>query len=311
MQEKEHYLFELLKQKIVAVMQQSYPGINPSVSAWKGQEITDFQEELRIKVNANISEKWFYTHMKSSHVSLPRIDMLNLLSAFAGYKNWDDFTFQNRQQKDVLHKTLNPDRYFLVIPAIAFGVLLLFFGLFKLFNTREYTFSFIDANTHETIKNNRISITLLQDEESPVTYLTGNDGFFHLKTDKSKIRMVVNSPYYQPDTIVRIVTKLNHDEVVMLTPNNYALMIHYFSEMKVDEWKKRRSKLNDMIADDAMICQIISNKQGNGMTLYNKQEFIDKLTMPSGSLKNLEILETNFSEGKIMILRFRVNEILR
>jgi len=83
--------FELLKQKIVATMQQSYPGINPSISDWKGQEITDFQEELLIKVNAHISEKWFYNHIKSENRSLPRIDVLNLLSKYAGYANWNDF----------------------------------------------------------------------------------------------------------------------------------------------------------------------------------------------------------------------------
>ena len=49
--------FEVLKKKIVAMMQQSYPGINPSISEWKGQDITDFQEELLRSVNAPISEK--------------------------------------------------------------------------------------------------------------------------------------------------------------------------------------------------------------------------------------------------------------
>ncbi len=308
MHEKDHILFELLKQKIVAVMQRSYPGINPSISAWKGQEITDFQEELRIKVNANISEKWFYTHMKSSHGSLPRIDMLNFLSIFAGYKNWDDFVHQNHQQSAILRKTLNPDRYFLTIPLYAIITIAIFFGLFKLLNTRDYRFSFIDADTHEPITGNKTEITILEDGESPVSYLTGNDGCFHLKTDRSKIRMVVNSPYYQADTIVRIVTKLNRDEVVMLKPDDYSLMIHYFSTLKVDDWEKRRARLDEMIADEAMIYQVFGDNKDLGMALYNKQEFIDKLTMPSGSLRNIEILGSQFSKGELMILRFRIND---
>lgn len=308
MHEKDHILFELLKQKIVAVMQQSYPGINPSIAAWKGQEITDFQEELRIKVKANISEKWFYTHIKASHGSLPRIDMLNFLSIYAGYKNWDDFAHQNLQPSAGIGKVKNPDRYFLLIPLYAFITIMLLFGLFKLFNTREYRFSFIDADTHEPITSSRTEITLLQEGESPVNMLAGNDGSIHLKTDKSKIRMVVNSPYYQADTIVRIVTKLNRDEVIKLKPNDYALMIHYFSTMKVDDWEKRRKHLDEMIADEAMIYQVFGGSSDIGMALFNKQEFIDKLTMPSGSLKNIEILGSQFSKGKLMILRFRVNE---
>jgi len=111
-------------------MQQSYPGINSSISAWKGQVITDFQEDLRIRVNANISEKWFYTHMKSSSGSLPRIDMLNLLSKYAGYTNWDDFVFRNRETitKDLpVVKTSN--RYFIFIPAAVVAVVCLFYML--------------------------------------------------------------------------------------------------------------------------------------------------------------------------------------
>ena len=120
--------------------------------------------------------------------------------------------------------------------------------------------------------------------------------------------MVVSSPYYQTDTVVRIVKKLNTDEMVFLKPNDYALMIHYFSMMKVDNWQKRRSRLNEMIDDGAMIYQIMNNKDGTGMALFNKQEFIDKLTMPSGSLKNIEILSSQYRKGKIMLLRFCVND---
>jgi len=42
------------------------------------------------------------------------------------------------------------------------------------------------------------------------------------------------------------------------------------------------------------------------MEILNKQEFIDKMTVPSGSLKNIEVLDTRYREGKIMVLRFRV-----
>jgi hypothetical protein len=32
------------------------------------------------------------------------------------------------------------------------------------------------------------------------------------------------------------------------------------------------------------------------------------MTLPSGSLKNLEILASQFRDGKIVVLRFRVND---
>jgi hypothetical protein len=299
----------MLKQKIAAVMQQSFPGVNPSISEWKGQEITDFQEELRIKVNARISEKWFYTHMKSSHGALPRIDMLNFLSRYCGYSNWDDFVFQNTQKSAGTRSHVSPNRYFILVPVIALAILILLFGLFKLFNTRDYQFTFVDADTREPVTSDKTEVILLPDGESPVHYKVGNDGSFRLKTDKSKIRLVVRSPYYQADTIVRMVTKLGTKETVMLKPDDYSMMIHYFSMMKVDDWKKRREQLDEMIDDEAVICQVIQDKDAKGMAIFNKGEFIDKLTMPSGSLKNIEVLNSKFRDGKIMILRFRINDL--
>ena len=311
--------FEELKKKIVAMMQQSYPGINPDISEWKGQEITDFQEELLKCVNAHISEKWFYTHMKSVSKSLPRIDVLNLLSKYAGYANWDDFVFKNKDlieasqaEQPAMPEAAKPsalaaNRYFIAIPAAAIIIVLLFFGVFKLFNTREYKFSFYDADTREPITNTRIEVKVLTEGESPVVGFSNAEGYFFLKTDKSKVKLVVSGPYYQSDTITRIVKKMNANEAVSLHANDYALMIHYFSQMKVDDWGKRRKNLEGMIADEAMIYQLYGmNKAASGMELLNKQEFIDKLTMPSGSLKNIEVLDTKMRDGKIIVLRFRV-----
>jgi len=311
--------FAELKKKIVAKMQESYPGINPNISEWKGQEITDFQEELLKSVNAHISEKWFYIHMKSVSKSLPRIDVLNLLSKYSGYANWDDFVFKNQdlilqsqrgesQVPAVPQATaLKANRYFISIPFAVIVIVLIFFGVFKLFNTREYKFCFYDADTREPIKNARIEVKVLTEGESPSVLFCNAEGCFMLKTDKSKIKLVVSTPYYQTDTITRIVKKLNINEILSLHANDYALMIHYFSEMKVDDWGKRRTRLENMIADDAMIYQLYSrNNTASGMELLNKEEFIDKLTMPSGSLKNIEVLDTKLRDGKIVILRFRV-----
>jgi hypothetical protein len=305
--------FELLKKQVVAMMQQSYPGINPSISDWKGQEIIDFQEELRIKVNARISEKWFYTHMKSGRASFPRIDMLNLLSRYAGYANWDDFVFKNSDSlpgeppASPRHRSAN--RYFIMVPLLTLAIVCIFYGWFRLFNTREYTFCFFDADTREPITTSKIEIRLLPEGESPVNYAVGPDGCFKLKTDQSKVRMVVTAQYYQADTITRILKKLELNEMVSLHANDYALMIHYFSMMKVDDWEKRKKRLEAMIDDAAMICQVVNDKEATGMALYNKQEFIDRMTMPSGSLRNMEILDSKVRNEKIVVLRFRINDM--
>jgi hypothetical protein len=300
--------FELLKNKIVGIMQQTYPGINPSVSQWKGQEITDFQEDLLARVNAHISEKWFYTHMKADGRSLPRIDVLNLLCRYAGYANWDEFRFRNQVTtgKTVLPRHVN--RYFLWVPLIALVVVLALYGMFRLVSTREYTFCFRDADTKEPVTAGRVEVSLLVPGESPVGYLGSTDGCLTLKTGQSQIRMVVRNPYYKTDTVTRTLRKFNPEETVFLHPDDYALMLHYFSRMNVKDWVKRRAQLDLMFDEGALIMQVHRDLHSQGLELYNKPEFIDMLTMPSATLRQIEVLDTRYRGEKIVLLRFRVNE---
>jgi hypothetical protein len=304
---KDIQTFDLLKQKIVERMQESYPGINPSISEWKGQEIVDFQEELLHKVNAHISEKWFYTHVKGGRETLPRIDTLNLLSKYAGYSNWDDFKFKHPGQVLAVDHSKRANRYFIYIPVLALLTLGVMFILFKMLSTKDYKFRFYDADTKEPVTNTIIEVSVLLEGESPVSYLCGQEGSFILKTDKANVHFVVKSPYYQTDTIIRLLDKFNRDEIVQLRPDNYAMMIQYFSSMNVKDWQKRRNQLNLMIADSAMIYQVF-DKEAVGVELYNKMEFINKMTLPSTGLKDIEILDTKYQGDKISLIRFRQKE---
>jgi len=269
----------------------------------------DFQEDLLIKVNAHISEKWFYTHIKAKNQALPRIDVLNLLSKYAGYANWDDFIFKNRLQETPAKPPVKANRYFIIVPLLLIISLCIFYGVFRLFSVREYQFCFYDADTKESLKNGAIEVLLLQEGESPVRYTCSSEGCLFLKTGKSTVKMVVKAPYYQTDTIVRVLKKLNPEEKIGLHTNDYALMIHYFSQMNVRDWEKRRAGLDRMIDDGAMIYQVYKDRKDQGMELLNKGEFIDKLTMPTGSLRNIEILDTKYKGDKLIIIRFRVKNV--
>ncbi len=292
-------------------MQRSFPGVNPDIAEWKGQDIVDFQEELLIKVSARISEKWFYSHIKSRSHSLPRIDMLNLLSKYVGYSNWDDFRFKNsKHPKAQVLLLKNPNRYFMLVPGLVILILLIFFVFFKIFNTREYRFSFFDADTKLPVTNSIVEVIVLLDGESPVSHLCLPDGSFTLKTGKRNIHFVVKSPYFLTDTIFRNLNKFNRNETVKLRPDNYALMLHYFSTMNVKDWQKRRNQLDLMISDSAMIYQVYSS-EGVGAELYNKWEFINKLTLPSGSLQGIEILDTKYRGDKISLMRFTQKEAVK
>ena len=83
-------------------------------------------------------------------------------------------------------------------------------------------------------------------------------------------------------------------------------MVRYFSEKNVIDWRNRRAKLDEIFDDAAMIYQVHDGREARGMELYTKWEFIDRLTMPARSLKNVDVLDTKYLGDRIMVLRFRI-----
>lgn len=305
MKERDIQYLRLLKKRIVETMKLSHPGIGNSISEWKGQEITNFQEDLLNRVNGYISEKWFYTHMKSESWKLPRIDMLNLLARYVGYNDWNDFKFKNKENLPFAVQKIETSGS---IPYLKiFGLIILLIVsllLIKSLGNKNYQFRLVDAYTKKRISDTLTEIIIINENESPLHMKCNPPGYFDLKTKKEKVRFLVRVPYYKTDTITRILDKYENFENIYLYPNDFALMIHYFSATNVKDWEKRRDQLDRMIADSAYIYQVF--KQGQlGMELYNKQEFIDKLTMPVSSLENIEVIETIYTAKKISLLRFR------
>ena len=281
-------------------MKQSYPEIPDSITDWKGQNILDFQDELRLKLHENISEKWFYTHMKSENSKLPRIDILNFLSKYVDYRSWDEFKLKNGNDK--VNSNDKSNRVFYIVPFMTLIILTVLYLGFSSMYTQVYTFCFYDSDTKEPIKDNIIEISVLTDSESPVNYLCNQDGCFSIKTKERTIRFLVETPYYHSDTIVRTLNKFNRKENVKLKMDDYAVMIHYFSNSNVKDWLKRREELDHMFADSVKIYQVLDGT--TGMEMYNKWEFINKLTLPANSLQNIEILDTQYEGNKITRLRF-------
>lgn len=321
--------FELLKKEIADTYRITYPSCNIPIEEWKGQDIVNFQEELIKTVKGRISEKWFYTHIKSKGEKLPRIDMLNMLSQYAGYQDWGDFTNKKQDftkekepqaEKVVLEpivsytndkeigeeKETHVDKSFkrrLLLLWVGAGVSILFVFFFLLKEKeRVYIACFTGVNGDKLVKNSGIEIRIIKENESPLPLTCDNSGCFEYKTTDKRISYTVLSPYYKAETITRVLTEKRVGEQIKLKTNDYALMIHYFSTSNINDWKQRRIQLDDMIANDAKIYQIYTN--GSGMELYNKQEFINKLTMPLKSLKNIEIIETDYYGSQISLLRF-------
>ena len=62
-----------------------------------------------------------------------------------------------------------------------------------------------------------------------------------------------------------------------------------------------------MIADDALIYQVYDN-DFFGVEILSKQQYINLVTMPTTSLKNFSLIESERKNGKIVKLKFKIQQ---
>ena len=296
--EVDRQYFEKLKTELSQQLRSTHPSIPSDISQWKSKEIAIFQEDLLVKVNGRISEKWFYTHIKSQHNTLPRIDILDLLSLYAGAENWVTFRAAHAEGPD-------EEGFKMYIgQGSVFIVLLLIFFFYQDVPRYGFEFCFVDQYSKLAITDQSMDIILLDDQQSPRVLKANQVGCVNLQSATAEIRFVIRSPYYERDTIYRKYNARYPQESVELKPNDYARIIHLFSNGNVAEWKDRKRDLEAMFHDNAKIYQVFGHSN-RALAIFNKDEFIRKLILPTGTLRNLEILETVYLGDQISLLRFK------
>lgn len=295
MNSEDQHLFNHLKKAIEAAFLKNN-SCNSAIEDWKGEEISAFQNDLFAKVKGKVSEKWFYTYIKNQPKKLPRIDVLNLLSTYVDYKNWNTFKVENSLKKDITKKKQISKLWLLSLAPL----LLL---LFNIYTKNTFEFCFVDAIKNENITSVPLDIKILQDNESPIHYKTDSLGCFSFKTKKDIIKFVVQSPYHKTDTIIRNINS-SYNQIVKVKPDDYALMLHYYANRNIKDWKIHIKKLKALIANDAKIYRLFKNNMD--IEVYTKAEFINMLTIPTKSLKKIEILDKKIENGKIETLKFIV-----
>ena len=375
--------FEQLKNEVQAVYLQDQTPSSNEISKWKGIDIIYFQEDLRKKAKGNISEKSFYTYFKNSPVTkLPRIDMLNILSVYAGYISWYEFKknhlfadeiLQESDELDALEietleqevansnvleenfgtskissqntlksselqkensvlqnsntnnqtvkeidsdlnisKISNKASTFSLVKKYIWlgisGILAILVGLLgfkdELFS-KKFTYSFIDADRNSKI-NAELQVQILKENESPILYVAKPNEPFVYTTKSKMLTMVVSSPYYRTDTIQRNLEAAPEKENIELKPNDYAIMLFYYSK-SIKDLKKKRVSLNYLISDNALIYQVFDNKF-YGVETMDKQRYINLVTLPSTSLENLDVIDTQTDKsGKIVMIKFKID----
>lgn len=375
--------FEQLKSQVQSQYLKDHSPSFDEISKWKGIDIIYFQEDLRKKAKGNISEKSFYTYFKNSPVTkLPRIDMLNILSVYAGYVSWYDFKknhlfadeilkdYEELQESEIeelekeVEKTpiLEPDPEKEEIPQISIpketnlveeksilqknnidnqpieikkeelstydisenkstfslvkkyiwlgisAILAILAGLLgfkdEIFS-KKYYYSFIDADRNSKI-NAELQVQILKANETPILYVAKPNEPFVYTTKSKSLTMVVSSPFYRTDTIQRNLETAPEAENIELKPNDYAIMLFYYSK-SLKDLKKKRVSLNYLISDHALIYQVFDN-QFYGVETMDKQRYINLVTLPSTSLEKLEVIDTQTdNSGKIVMIKFKID----
>ncbi|WP_432411557.1 hypothetical protein [Rasiella sp. SM2506] len=291
--------FNLLKAKVAETFLEEHHA-SRHIGDWKGEEIVAFQEDLFNKTKGRISEKSFYTYFKNKPKNLPRIDALNLLSQYGGYDNWQDFKGGNlglvEEKEDKKKKNFPPVLWIAIIVPI---LIILFI---QTMDKNTFTFCMVDEDKNEAITET-VDIKILQPDQSPVYLKTDATGCFTYETDAEKISFVVQSPYHKTDTITRSIDG-SENSTVKLSVDDYTLMLKYYSTGNFKDVEKRQEQLQNLIANNAQIYQVYPNN--TGIELYSKTDFIQKLTLPTSTLKNIQILNKTYENGKLVKLKFLI-----
>jgi len=267
------------------------------IDEWKGETISDFQEDLFHKVKAKVSEKWFYTYFKNEPEKLPRIDMLNLLSVYVGFKNWNDF----KSSQSNTPKIKSKKKWKIILYVTGSVIALLIFIVTMKDNTNTFHFCFVDSIKNEAITSIPLDIKILQKNESPLYFKTDSMGCLTYKTKENSVRFVVQSPYHKTDTIIRTINSKDN-QTVKLTTDDYALMLSYYTDGNVKDWNKHKARLQELISDDAQIYQLYQSSMG--IEIYSKDDFVRLLTIPTKSLQRIKILDKSLKDGTIVKLKF-------
>ena len=265
--------------------------IRKEFKEWSGSDIQTFQIDLEEKCKSTVSEKWVYTHFKNPSEKMPRVDVLNLLSQYCGFKNWDDFKNQNRAKQTTETKKTKP---WVVALIIALPLLLVF--VYSQMPTQVKTVVyFTDAYTQKPIHLSQLQFGF--GDNKPL--VKENHIVFNVKKSDT---LKVDGPYYKPLETFVSKAEVKDTLVIKVYPDDYAMMLNYFSRTKHNNWDKRKRQLEGAIHNDAVIFQ--SHPQHAGIEMLNKEEFIDRLILPVNSLKNLDIQDIVYKDGQILNLRF-------
>jgi hypothetical protein len=296
-------IFYLLKQKILSKYKEHYPYYQGEVHQFGNKEIAQLLDLIEKDTNERVSEKWVYTHLKpKENNKLPRKDMLDIFSRWTGYAGWDEFVYLN-QNVDAEENTPIKKKNNNAIIIMGAGFLIAMLAVVISFTVKaknEVTVCFKDRYTQKSIDTDKFSLFLIENGNKKRLSLKGNCST--IKSDRKEIVVLVESPYYKKDTFTITMESAEGAMSFDLQPDDYAMMLRAYMNSDLKDWNKRKKQLEDILSDDAIIQEVMFEEIG--VEFLNKEEFIAKVTTPTETVRQMEIIEIEYEGDKIISLKY-------
>ena len=168
---------------------------------------------------------------------------------------------------------------------------------------KKYTYAFIDADRNSSIKG-ELDVKIIRENESPILFKVKPNSPFVYETKSKSLKMIISSPFYKAEEITRDLTNAPDTENIELKPNEYAVQLYYYSK-SIKDFKKKTQQLNRLISDNALIYQVVDSDI-YGIETLDKQKYISLVTLPTTSLENLEVIDSQMKNGKIVMIKFKI-----
>jgi hypothetical protein len=185
----------------------------------------------------------------------------------------------------VIPNVVQPKRNYNVVFSLGFiGLFLIGFFSYRYLNREEVqTIEVKNAFTEEQINSEEVKVVMIENNvETPIEMV---DSKIQITT-KDSAKIVLKSPYYKDKTIV--VGKENSNAIT-LQPVDYAMMLKGFMKSDIKDWETRKEQLQKILADDLEVLVMLKNDLG--IEYFNKQEFSEKLIVPSVALKRMKVID--------------------
>ena len=307
-------VFSILKEEVLKKYRQDFPYALRDWKTFSSQDIQNLISRVEEETSQRISEKWIYTHLKPAENSrLPRKDMLDILAAYTGWESWDEFCAKNKLVTDISgleipapHVSNGRKRMFFILLA---SCLLIAAGMITIFSYRQQhtsdqqkTILLKDTYTNKNIDPSELKI-YQEDEQKNRKQLEIKEKTVKIHAPERKGHIIIESPFYETKKIdISGLSEQNKEEIINLKPDDYAMILKAFIQSDIKDWQTRKMQLNKILAEDFEAILVL--KGGIGFEYFNKQEFSQKLIIPTETTRRMKIIELkNTLNNQIQFIR--------